>query len=230
MKKDSIFDKIDKYYEKQPNSNLFSMTVFLCVLVFGYLIYDYTYEQSEEYLTTEKEGLISAENKLKEIDDFLLEQQLNSTVLRLKQSLENNAKEKKKVDDDNSYIKNKLQEASKLLYNQKNWSEFISRINQLAKKYNVELNDVKSNVNNLSNGDVKEAFNVTFLATGNYQGIIHFINQLERSVEVVDVSSLKINRPINDVVDHASDRIFSKSKRTYSIQADVKVSIWGIKY
>lgn len=229
MKQESLFDKIDSYYEKQPNSNVFYMTIFLFLMLFGYLIYDYTYESSEEYVATETQKLDNAKAELQKLDDFIERERQNSQIQRLTQEIMSVDKRKKEVDAENLYFDEKLRDASRLLYNQKNWSEFMAKIDDISRKYNVVLGDVNSNVNDLVSQKVEEVFNVNFSIVGKFQNILQFVNSLEQSIDVVDVNMLKLDK-INNNNDSNEQANNSEVKYTNDIKADIKISIWGIKY
>lgn len=229
MKQESLFDKIDSYYEKQPNSNVFYMTIFLFLMLFGYLIYDYTYESSEEYVATETQKLDNAKAELQKLDDFIERERQNSQIQRLTQEIMSVDKRKKEVDAENLYFDEKLRDASRLLYNQKNWSEFMAKIDDISRKYNVVLGDVNSSVNDLVSQKVEEVFNVNFSIVGKFQNILQFVNSLEQSIDVVDVNMLKLDK-INNNNDSNEQANNSEVKYTSDIKADIKISIWGIKY
>lgn len=229
MKQESLFDKIDSYYEKQPNSNVFYMTIFLFLMLFGYLIYDYTYESSEEYVATETQKLDNAKAELQKLDDFIERERQNSQIQRLTQEIMSVDKRKKEVDAENLYFDEKLRDASRLLYNQKNWSEFMAKIDDISRKYNVVLGDVNSSVNDLVSQKVEEVFNVNFSIVGKFQNILQFVNSLEQSIDVVDVNMLKLDK-INNNNDSNEQANHSEVKYTSDIKADIKISIWGIKY
>lgn len=230
MKQANLFDKIDSYYEKQPNSNIFYMTIFLFLMLFGYLIYDYTYESSEEYVATETQKLDSAKAELQKLDDFIEREKQNSQIQRLTQEIMIVDKRKKEVDAENLYFDEKLREASRLLYNQKNWSEFMAKIDDISRKYNVVLGDVNSNVNDLVSQKVEEVFNVNFSIIGKFQNILQFVNSLEQSIDVVDVNMLKLEK-INNINNESGEPANnSNTKYTSDIKAEIKISIWGIKY
>lgn len=225
MKKQvSIFDKIDNYYEKQPNPNLFYMSIFLCVFLFGYLIYDYTYESSEIKLLEEQELLDKARDELNTLNNNIEREKRDSQIQRLSQEIIDKEKIKKDIENENGYFDQKLKKVSKLLYNQKNWSEFMYKINSLTKQYDLKLGDLKSSVNNTSSQKVEEVFNVNFTLDGYFQNILHFINSLEKSIDVVDVNKVRIFIPENKGEKDENKPVSNK------IQAELKISIWGIKY
>lgn len=231
MKKDSIFDKIDSYFESQPNKNVFILSMILCVVLFAYLIEEYTYIDSEEYLEEQQANFMKAENDLKRLNDFIEGERINSRVEVLKRQLKRYEDEKNQVTEKNDYFANKLQEASNLLYNQKNWSEFMSKINEVAAKYNIKLGDISSNVNDPTSQKVEEIFNVSFNMSGRFQNILYFINSLENSVDIVDVSVIKMYS-INDEADtkEQNDNTVNKNNPTKDVGLDVKILVWGIKY
>lgn len=231
MKKDSIFDKIDSYFESQPNKNVFILSMILCVVLFAYLIEEYTYIDSEEYLEEQQANFMKAENDLKRLNEFIEGERINSRVEVLKRQLKRYEDEKNQVTEKNDYFANKLQEASNLLYNQKNWSEFMSKINEVAAKYNIKLGDISSNVNDPTSQKVEEIFNVSFNMSGRFQNILYFINSLENSVDIVDVSVIKMYS-INDEADtkEQNDNTVNKNNPTKDVGLDVKILVWGIKY
>lgn len=231
MKKDSIFDKIDSYFESQPNKNVFILSMILCVVLFAYLIEEYTYIDSEEYLEEQQANFMKAENDLKRLNDFIEGERINSRVEALKRQLKKYEDEKNQVTEKNDYFAKKLQEASNLLYNQKNWSEFMSKINEAATKYNIKLGDISSNVNDPTSQKVEEIFNVSFNMSGRFQNILYFINSLENSVDIVDVSVIKMYS-INDETDlkEQNNNAVNKNNPTKDVGLDVKILVWGIKY
>ena len=110
-------------------------------------------------------------------------------------------------------------------------SEFMSKINEVAAKYNIKLGDISSNVNDPTSQKVEEIFNVSFNMSGRFQNILYFINSLENSVDIVDVSVIKMYS-INDEADtkEQNDNTVNKNNPTKDVGLDVKILVWGIKY
>lgn len=109
-----------------------------------------------------------------------------------------------------AYLHMKLHELAPLLYNHKKWALFLNELTTKAQKNGVRLQFIHNRFLDVTKhfGHVLE---ITIICQGQYQNIIAFINAIEQSDLVVDI-----------------DQIHMQEKKP--ITAQLKISIWGIRY
>ena len=110
----------------------------------------------------------------------------------------------------NEYSDFQIQTLSELLFNEKNWAKFLDSITLKAKKNHVTISMISNKfINNKDHfGHVLE---IGVECQGKYKDLIGFMNEIEESELVVDIYQ----------IDMESNR---------SINANFKVSVWGINY
>ena len=115
-----------------------------------------------------------------------------------------------KYKDYNNYIKSKIEEISFLLYDERVWGEYLNSISKKAKRFNIKVRHL-SNKYNLASQDFGHVLDIDLIVSGNYKNMLKFINSLEESELVVNIHSLDI-------------------KAKDYLEANLKISIWGIIY
>ncbi len=110
----------------------------------------------------------------------------------------------------NDYIKNKIEEISALIYDERTWGEYINSIAQNAKKYHINISEFKNTLNS-NNGSFGHILDIDLHISGGYANTLKFINSLEQSDLVVDIHELNIK---------AQDKL----------NTELKISVWGITY
>jgi len=146
---------------------------------------------------------INNDNTYLNINSELKLQQLKLDIQKIQTDLAINI-------DKNSYIKNKIQDISSLLYNEKRWGSYMNSISQSAKKHDVKILTF-TNEMALTNKSFGHMLDITLHITGNYKNTIKFINSLEQSELVVDIHGLKI-------------------EANHLLNTDLNISVWGINY
>ncbi len=110
----------------------------------------------------------------------------------------------------NDYIKNKIEEISALIYDERTWGEYINSIALNAKKFHINISEFQNTLNS-NNGSFGHILDLSLKLSGNYKNTLRFINALEQSDLVVDIHYLTIK---------AEDKL----------NTELKISVWGITY
>ena len=200
--------KIDSALKNQSSKDLqmIYIMIFSSIFSFSYLLFwDSSFEEFQNK-QTEIEILKTKIN----LDTIFL----NVNPIQKKILLENNIKDIKReilvYKDNNSYIKNKIEAISSLIYDEVIWGEYLYSISDNAKKYSVTLLQFSNQFADKQNS-FGHILDISLRSEGNYKNTIKFINSLEQSNLVVDIHTLNIK---------AEDKLYT----------DLNLSVWGITY
>ncbi len=209
----NTLDSLDNYYNGRKSSEAWMMVILFAALV-GYLLHIVVYPMAESYKKQElsknkklNKNIASAQRYLRSITvngdkDYKVKQK-DKIIVQKKMEL-NTLREKL------TKIKGAVTKLSTIVYNKDNWSKFLDDIALQAKN-----NDLK--VFNISNKmyDQNETFgkvlDVQIRCQGEYNKILAFINDLETTDMVANVSNAKIEVAPNNPI------------------ADINLSVWGIR-
>ena len=209
----NTLDSLDNYYNGRKSSEAWMMVILFAALV-GYLLHTVVYPMAESYKKQElsknkklNKNIASAQRYLRSITvngdkDYKVKQK-DKIIVQKKMEL-NTLREKL------TKIKGAVTKLSTIVYNKDNWSKFLDDIALQAKN-----NDLK--VFNISNKmyDQNETFgkvlDVQIRCQGEYNKILAFINDLETTDMVANVSNAKIEVAPNNPI------------------ADINLSVWGIR-
>jgi hypothetical protein len=110
----------------------------------------------------------------------------------------------------NEYFDYQIQTLSEMLFNEQNWAKFLDSIAGIAKRNHVHIHTITNQFvkNDKSFGHVLE---IGITCQGKYKNIMAFLNRIEESDLVVDVSHISM-------------------ESGKEINASMKVSVWGINY
>lgn len=210
-----MFFNIENYLQKidlslknksKKDINMIYIMLFLAISAFSYLLF---WDTSLANVDKINHKISSLKNKL-HLDNIYLNAnpatkitQLNSEIQTIEIDLTINK-------DKNSYIKNKIEAISSLLYNEKTWGSYISSISKNAKKYNIKILTF-SNKKAINNNSFGHMLDINLHISANYINTIKFINSLEQSELVVDLHGFDIQ---------AQDKL----------NTDLNISVWGINY
>lgn len=210
---EDILERLDNYFEGKKQSE-FYILVFMIVAVVGFVSYNYLIPVTGKKL---KQDLSTQKRLLRMINDE--ERYLASVTVngdhryKIKKLTREIAALKLKYNDlkeINEYSDFQIQTLSELLFNEKNWAKFLDSITLKAKKNHVAISMISNKfINNKDHfGHVLE---IGVECEGKYRDLIGFMNEIEESELVVDIYQ----------IDMESNR---------SINANFKVSVWGINY
>jgi len=210
---EDVLEKLDHYFEEKKEGE-FYLLVFMVVALFGLISYLYLIPMTEEQLRNNVAKKERLEKRIAEEKRYLTSVTVNNDQrykIKMLQSemkrLKARYSELKKI---NEYSDYQIQTLSELLFNERNWAKFLDSIARKAEKNNINISFISNKfVNNeKSFGHVLE---VGVDCEGSYHDIIRFMNDIEESELVVDIYHIEM-----------------ESNQT--INANFKVSVWGINY
>ena len=208
--KETIFKKIDNFFKQRKESEqklIYIMTFGLIV----YIFYQFVYPSVEELKDISYNNMISLKNEVNQ-KELYLRVNSNAKLAALRKSLEND-----KIKYENniykiSYIDNSLKELSYLLFNDENWAKFVDNISYLAKKYHLEIKEITNKFYKPTFKKVSQVVTIEVKTKSDYKSMMKFLNKIEESKLVVDVSDLNISKPSS------------------KLSSYFKISVWGMRY
>ncbi len=110
------------------------------------------------------------------------------------------------------YIDEGLLKLSDMLFNQKSWAIFLNSITEIATNQEIEILTMKNRYAD-SNGSFGHVLEIELTSKGKFESMIRFMNELEQNTLVTDIYTTKFRGDARD-----------------NIEADIKVSVWGINH
>lgn len=213
MKKDGILEKIDSFLlNKKPSErNIIYISIFL---IFFAISFQYLFPMTKKMVQKNKSIKQNIENNIRDDKDYIASVTINNDkeylIKKLKREIKKLRSNFKNIKDENDYLDFQIHNLSALLYNEKNWAKFLDSIAYKAQKNGVDIEFISNEfINNSKNfGHVLE---IEIGCNGGFKNIIGFINSIEQSDLVVDIYGMDL-------------------KSGYNIEANLKVSVWGINY
>ncbi len=206
----TTFDKIDAYFANKKPAESTLMYAGAALFV-GFLIYQYVFTQTDINLKQTKSELVTVKKKVSDHQRYL---SLNtaSTLNQLKKKVK-----QKHVHFDNtiykiSYVDNTLTELSYLLFDDENWAGFVDNISYLAKKHKVEIKEIANKFYEPTFQKITHVVEIDVVSKANFSSMMKFLNEIEESQLVIDVSGIEITRPDD------------------KLNASFKIAVWGMKY
>jgi len=209
----TIFDKLDNYYESKKVSEVWLMVILLAAVI-GYLLYTVFEPMSSNYLKREQTLNNDLKNKISKATDYLnsitVNGDKNFKIKELDKKIETNRENLNQYRQKVAKIDGAVSKLSSVLYNKDNWSRFLHDISNRAKDNNLKVYNITNNKleQNSTFGKVLE---VNIVAQGEYGNILSFMNDLEQTDLVTDISNVNIE---------ASDT---------QPKVDINLSVWGIR-
>lgn len=210
----STIDKIDNYLKSKKSSEV-SLVFFMLFAVIGIIVYLYVFPITDRNLKNTKKLALNMTQNLNQELSYLRSITVNGDKEFYIKKMQNDIKEQKIILEkkvfENAYVDNKLKELSYLLFNDKNWANFIDSIAYIAKKHNIQLQVLENQFTKLDFQKIDKVLNVTLNFSGSFQSILSFINELEESQLVVDIYEMEL-------------------KSSNTITGKLNIAVWGMKY
>ena len=210
----STFDKIDNYLKDKKSSEV-SLVFFMLFALIGAIVYLYIFPITERSLNSVKKSSSNMMQKLNQERAYFNSINVNGDkeffVKKLTKEIENEKELLKKTTFENSYVDNKLKELSYLLFNDKNWANFLDSIAFVAKNNKINIKSIENQFTKLDLQKIDKVLNVTISFSGAFQDILNFINTLEESELVVDVYDMEL-------------------KSSETLDGKLNIAVWGMKY
>ena len=217
MKKKSSLDQLDQWFASKGNSanNYF----YIALLFVGVVAYFILSNYADPYLEESETNLSTATTKLegaqREYNEFFGGDP--DAFVNNKRNILNGARTNlNNIIEERGYLDDKLNEISKLTYNEKNWAKFMDSLSTIAENNNIKIYAIHSDRREPS---IKQIFQPEALLDidvkfeGAFSNVLRYINLIEQSEMIVDVNKMDINATKNG-----------------KIGGSIGISIWGVNY
>ncbi len=210
QEKKGLFDQIDDFFNSKKPSEA---SMFLGVIALGiaYGVYQFIFLETDKSLLNTQNQIGSVKQKINTERNYLNTHSM-ATLSKLKSDL----KQKKIAFDDTiykmSYVDNTLTELSYLLFDDQSWANFVDNISYLAKKYHVNIEEIGNKFYTPTFQEITHVVEVDVKSNAKLKNMVKFLNAIEESQLVVDVSSITMQQPKENV------------------EASFKIAVWGMKY
>lgn len=206
----TISKQIDSFFSEKKQSEQNIMYILIAAVI-GYVIYQFVLTQTEIYLQNATNKVSTIKQRVNEKEIYL---RVNTVAKLNKYKSEVN---QHKLDYDNtiykiSYVDNTLSELSYLLFNDENWALFVDNISYMAKKYGVEIKEISNKFFDPTFQKISQVLTMEVKVKSDYKAMMKFLNNIEESKLVVDVSDMNISKPGS------------------KLSSEFKISVWGMKY
>jgi len=208
--KQSFAKKIDDFFKtkKQSEQRIIYMMV---AVVIAYVVYQFVFSQTDRM---RRDAFNKVTNMKREVQTKRSYLRINSgaKLQQMRASLDKMTKEYDDALYKISYVDNTLSELSYLLFNDENWAKFVDNISFLAKKYGLEIKEITNKFFKPTFQKVSQVVTIEVKTKSNYQNMMKFLNKIEESKLVVDVTDMNISKPGE------------------KLSSYFKISVWGMKY
>jgi len=209
----SILGKLDAYYNSKKPNEVWLLVILFAVLI-GYLLYIFISPISAKYRENEERKYNNLTMKIDSANSFLRNITVNGDVNYRVNSL-NGDIVKKRVGL-NTYrsklkkLKGAMVKLSNVLYTKDNWSKFLHNIALKAKDNNLKVESI-TNTSLEQNSTFGKVLDVNIVSEGKYGDILAFMNDLEKTNLVSNITNVKLNATKSSPV------------------VDINLSVWGIQ-
>ncbi|MDY0264390.1 MAG: hypothetical protein RBR12_04325 [Sulfurospirillum cavolei] len=211
---DSLFDKIDAFFDGKKKNETYLIFLMLASVV-GFIVYSYLFPITESMLKQSLRTAQETEKKLKDEQSYLAsvskDGNENFLIAKIKSDIEHSKILLEKATYTNAYVDTKLKELSYLLFNDENWAKFLNSITQLAQKYAVRIKVIENKINEPSLQKIEQILSLKVDFNGPFVNTMKFMNAIEESELVVDIYELNCTGKKN-------------------IEGQLNIAVWGMKY
>ena len=219
MKKDNIFTKIDNYFDNKKPSEV-SVMLLASLILSGVVIYYAITPYAQEYHDNAMSENSSVTTKLNEVNGELDKVSLNNdrnSDRNFKINQEKNGIKQLQIkladtQKMNQYFDDKLKELSYLIFSEQSWADFLDNLALLANKNNVKITKISNTFKEPSAEKIEQMLDINISVDGGFKDIVGYINAIEESKLVVDVSNIDIN------------------STNGKLNGNLGVYVWGMKY
>jgi len=211
---------LDQYFEQKNESEKWFM-ILLFAFVIAYVVYDYSFASAkalhDQSIRTKK----TLTKKIHEEEVYLssismpksIKGDRNHKVKVYTQEIERKKASIVSYNKRIGVINSNLNKLSDLLFNQKNWSLFLNSITERASGNGIQINTLRNKyVDN--NGSFGHVLEISLNCEGDFENIIHFMNDLEQNTLVTDIYSSRVHSDVN----------------RSTIVSDINISVWGVNH
>ncbi len=208
--KKGFFKDLDDAILNRPQNEQKIIYLFVA-LVIGYLIYQFVFPYTTQIRNSSYNKMKSMQNQVNSKRKYL-RYNTQAKLRQMKTDIQKKHKLYNEILYKISYVDNTLSELSYLLFNNQNWARFVDNISYLAKKYNLEIKRITNKFYKPTFQKVSQVVTLKITTLSNYTSMMKFLNKLEETKLVVDVSDMNITKPKN------------------KLSSSFKISVWGMEY
>lgn len=205
---EDYLQKIDLAFKEKSQKDIYMtyIMIFSAIFAFSYLLF---WDSSANDFEQQNAKITALESKI-EADNLFLQYNPEIKIAQLENEIKKAKAQTLLHEENNKYIKTKIETISSLIYDERSWGEYLHSVSTNAKKYNIKVINF-TNKYALNNTSFGHMLNITLETSGKYKNTLKFINSLEQSELVVDIHGLQI-------------------KAEDALNTDLNISVWGIKY
>lgn len=205
---EETLQKMDAFFKEKSQKDTY-MVYIMIIVILSALAYPF-YDSSNNEFNAIKDKVTQVTTKI-DADKMYLKINTEAVIARLDTEIVGLEKDLVVLKDQNSYIKEKIETISSLIYDEKAWGEYLNSISIHAKNHNINIVNFMNTYSLHNEASFGHVLDISLNVTGNYLDIVRFINSLEQSELVVDVHDLDLK---------AQDALNTK----------IDISVWGITY
>lgn len=209
---EDYLQQIDASFKDKSQKDVYMIYMMLFMMIFA-VAYLFFWETSEADFNNKRAQVVALEKKIADDNRFL---KLNppAKVTNLQNEIKSIQNKTIVFQDNNQYIKTKIEEISALIYDEQTWGEYLHSISKYAKLYDIKLIEFSNKLTQNNNG-FGHVLDISIQSDANYKNTLNFINSLEQSDLVVDLHDFTIKN---------SEKTGSK------LDSTLDISVWGITY
>lgn len=219
MRNDNIFTKIDNYFDNKKPSEV-SVMLLASLILSGVVIYYAITPYAQEHHDNAMSENSSVTTKLNEVNNKLDSLSLNNDrnndrnfkINQEKNSIKQLQIKLADTQKMNQYFDDKLKELSYLIFSEQSWADFLDNLALLANKNNVKITKISNTFKEPSAEKIEQMLDINISVDGGFKDIVGYINAIEESKLVVDVSNIDIN------------------STNGKLKGNLGVYVWGMKY
>jgi hypothetical protein len=211
---DALFERLDSYFNSKKPSEA-SIIMFSIALFVAFIAYSLAFEPADKYFKKSQRNYQQMFAKYNEevqyANTITVAGDKQYHIKRLNGEIEQGIIDLERITYTNGYVDNKLKELSYLLFNDKNWANFLDNLALLAQSNRIELINISNEFKEPTLQKIEQVLTVSLQLKGKYKDILKFINEVEESQLVVDLYEMDLlsGNPL---------------------EGEVKIAVWGMKY
>jgi hypothetical protein len=204
-----ILDQVDDFLNQKEDNEKKIIHMLLAGII-GFIIYQYIFTQTDILYEDINRKTTSLKKKISQVEGYI-----GGKTGRDLSNIKNDIK-KRQEDYDSivyniNYIDNTFSELSYLLFGNNTSVLFLDNISYLADKYNIKISEISNQFFNPVSKKISKILTVDLTTESSYHNMMKFLNSIEESQLVVDISDINITRP------------------TANLHSKFKISVWGMK-
>ena len=205
---EDFLHKIDSSFKGKEQKEIYMTYIMIAggIFAFSYLLFwDSSFETFQRTRAS-----VERLSKQIESDKQYLQRNPEAKIVQLDREIKKINNEMLKNKENNAYIKHKIEAISSLIYDERAWGEYLDSITTNSQKYKLKLNKL-TNKYAKAGSSFGHILDITVISEGKFKNTLNFINALEQNDLVIDIHDFDINA-------------------TESLNSELQISVWGIKY